>query len=559
MEMSKIIEQAEQNIRTALEDYARHTSATAVLDDVSDDFVKRLARDSSTAKQGLRELFSQSPVWDSKLDALVINGTRTHDPDPDRIEQLACTILYDQMHGVDTSRRDLVVYAIRFFSRPNADADLRAQYVSAIKQLAPRAYAPSRKPSRIFKALCEALGVADERAGSSFQRLYALFADELSAKRIGFKLFVSINPAHFISMSNPKRDERGQMLTSCHSFNSTEYSYNVGCTGYARDNTSFIVFTVSDPADAESLNNRKTSRQIFAYRPGSGLLLQSRMYNTSGGVYGAVAESKLYRDLVQREISALEDAPNLWKTTASTGDRSHLVVPGCGFGGYCDWTYDNFDGHISTRIDYSADSAPLKVGTWGLCVMCGCETNHGVYCEDCDPEAENREICECCGEVADELYTVHDSDGEEILVCETCRDEHYAYCDMCGEYYPCANVDYIDGHNVCGSCLDEYCAECAECGEYHLLSKMRSAQKNGEEVYVCGDCMEDYYYCAHCDELHHIDDLRTLYRADGDTELVCGDCEDYYTKCPHCDELIEISSDGTCPHCGAIVEEEENV
>ena len=42
-------------------------------------------------------------------------------------------------------------------------------------------------------------------------------------------------------------------------------------------------FTVADPADKETLNNRKTTRQVFAYKPGNGLLLQSRMYNTSGG------------------------------------------------------------------------------------------------------------------------------------------------------------------------------------------------------------------------------------------------------------------------------------
>lgn len=557
MEMNEIIKQAEQNIRTALKDYARHTSATSVLNDVSDEFVKRLARDSSVAKQSLRELFSQSPVWDSKLDALVINGTRTHDPDPERIEHLACTILYDQMHDVDSVQRDRVVEAIRFFSRPDAEAYLRERYINAINQLAPKAYTPTRKPSRIFKALCVALGVADESAGSSFQRLYAMFADELSAKKIGFKLFVSINPAHFISMSNPKRDERGQMLTSCHSFNSTEYSYNIGCTGYARDEVSFIVFTVSDPSDAETLNNRKTSRQIFAYRPGSGLLLQSRMYNTSGGVYGAASESKLYRDLVQREISALEDAPNLWKTTPSVGDRSHLVVAGFGFGGYCDWTYENFDGHISTRIDYDAGSAPLEIGTWGLCVMCGGETNHGVYCEDCDPEAEGKEVCECCGATVDELFSVHDSDGDLINVCEDCRDEHYTYCDICDEYYPNGDVEYVDGRNICSSCLDEYCEECAECGEYHLRSNMRPARKNGDEVYVCEDCLDDYYYCTRCGELCHIDDLRTFYKADGDTEMVCDECEDRYDECPHCGELIEILPDGTCPNCGAIVEEKE--
>ena len=81
MDIEKVIAQSEENIRQALRDYAAHTSQTDVLDDVSDKFIQRLAKDNAYAKMELRELFSQSPVYDAKLDALVINGTRTHDPD----------------------------------------------------------------------------------------------------------------------------------------------------------------------------------------------------------------------------------------------------------------------------------------------------------------------------------------------------------------------------------------------------------------------------------------------------------------------------------------------
>lgn len=89
MEMQEVISRAERNIRQALRDYGAHTSKTDVLEDVTDEFIYRLAADSSYAKQGLRKLFSKSPVWNEELDALVINGTRTHDPDYDRIHRLA--------------------------------------------------------------------------------------------------------------------------------------------------------------------------------------------------------------------------------------------------------------------------------------------------------------------------------------------------------------------------------------------------------------------------------------------------------------------------------------
>ena len=341
MDMSELIERTKQNIWQAISDYGKHTDQTSVMDDCTANFVNQLASDSCYAKQELRELFSKSPVWDANLDALVINGTRTHDPDPDRIYSLGTDILSEAIYRTDN--RNLIYGAIRFFYDPNYEE----LGIAAIKQLAPKAYAPNKKKSRVFKALCQALGVADETAGSDFQRLYAQFADELTSKKIGFKLYVSINPAHFITMSNPKGDHRGTTLTSCHSFNSTEYEYNNGCTGYARDKVSFIAFTVADPADKETLNNRKTTRQVFAYKPGNGLLLQSRMYNTSGGVYGASEDSKLYRDLIQREISMLENVPNLWKTYPTVGEKSFCVERGDGFGGYLDWEYENFDGKVS--------------------------------------------------------------------------------------------------------------------------------------------------------------------------------------------------------------------
>lgn len=555
MEMQEVISRAERNIRQALRDYGAHTSQTDVLDDVTDEFIYRLAADSSYAKQGLRKLFSKSPVWNEELDALVINGTRTHDPDYDRIHRLAMQILEKPFKSLDYDYND-ILKAICFFSNPDASERDRESYIEAIRKLAPKAYTPTKKPSRVFKSLCVALGVADETAGSEFQRLYAQFADELSAKQIGFKLFVSVNPAHFITMSNPKRDSRGATLTSCHSFNSTEYDYNNGCTGYARDETSFIVFTVADPTDPETLNNRKTTRQVFAYRPGSGLLLQSRMYNTAGGVYGAAADSKLYRDLVQREISALEDVPNLWKTYSSIGDKADLVVAGDGFGGYQDWTYENFDGHISIRADCDEETVdPLDVGTYGLCIVCGEETSAGVYCEDCGEGNE----CDECGGHYRELYDVRNSRGEWIQVCERCRDEYYTYCDECEEYWPNDCTTEVDGRYYCDDCLDECCERCDECDEWHRSDSMYDAYREGREVRVCSDCRDEHYYgCDCCGDLHHYDDMHRVYRANGYEDFVCNDCADNYDCCQHCDELIEIKDDGTCPSCGAVIEEQED-
>lgn len=564
MDIEKVIAQSEENIRQAIRDYAAHTSQTDVLDDVSDKFIHRLAKDNAYAKRELRELFSQSPVYDAKLDALVINGTRTHDPDPSRIVSLVQIILADACGRTFDGHYfigDFIWDIAEFFAYPESES-ARNDGLAVLQVFAPKAYKAGRKPSRVFKQLCQALGVADETAGSEFQRLYAQFADELTTRKIGFKLFVSLNPAHFITMSNPKKDERGNTLTSCHSFNSTEYSYNNGCTGYARDKWSFIVFTVADPSDAETLNNRKTTRQIFAYKPGNGVLLQSRLYNTSGGTTGAQEDSKLYRDLVQREISALEDAANLWRTFRCVDEDDQVeydyVRTGRGFGGYVDWIYRDFHAHISVRTDHEEDFRPLEIGTYGICVCCAEENSDGVYCSDC----ENGESWSCdeCGDSYrsdSDLYTVRNSRGEEILVCEDCRDRYYRQCEECGEWFP--NDDMIrtaSGDYVCRDCLNEYYSECDKCGEYEKDEDMCYViNGHGEEVKVCVDCRNRFYTkCDKCGEYHFDDDMTEAFDGDGCPLQVCPSClNEHFEACRECGEFCETSAmeDGLCPDCAA--------
>lgn len=515
-------EQAIKNTRKWLEDYSRHTSQHDVLDDVDDSFIVRVAEDSVNAKEPLRNVFRKSPAWNEELDAIVINGTRTHNPDPETIQRLYWNIL-DPLWDAHPEKRMALQGALYLFDTKNPSEDTLRLAVNSIAKLAPKAYAPNKKLSRVFRDMCRELGVADETAGSQFQRLYAQFADELSAKQIDFKLIVSLNVAHFLSMSNPKGDERGSTLTSCHSFNSTEYTYNCGCSGYARDSVSFIVFTVDDFNNAESLNNRKTTRQIFAYRPGSGLLLQSRMYNTSGGTRGACEDCKLYRDLVQREISFCEDKPNLWETHHSyDAEYSSYVRPGYGFGGYCDWQYNDFDCHISFRADCDRENVePLRVGTYGLCVACGEEISEGMYCDDCNGGSYT---CDACGCRCPDTFPVYTPRGREIYVCERCRDEDYTWCERCDNYYANECMTEVDGNYLCDDCRNEVAERCEVCGEWHYRDDMHYAEApDGNGVWACDDCIDRYEHCPHCRE--------------------------YYT---------ELDSDGCCPACGALVEEHEN-
>ena len=482
----------EQQIRTALDDYWKHVDVDMDSDgvereDVSDAFIERLARDSVRAKRDLRALFRKSPAWNEELDALVINGNRTHDADADLVYELVREILRPAREHLDLQSRVTLNGAALWFPNMVKGRD-NAYCRECIEALAPGAYAPGKKPSRVLKALCVALGVADETAGSEFQKKFARVADEMNGKKIDFKLFVSLNPAHFLTMSNPKYDVRGRILTSCHSFNSTEYEYNNGCSGYARDKVSFIAFTVDDPGNAEELNNRKTSRQVFAYRPGNGVLLQSRMYKKCGGVYDRDPDSDLYRDLIQREICALEDCPNLWKTYSSTGDMRGYVDTGCGFGGYADWKYDDFDGRICIRQDGKNPKKTMEVGTYGLCIDCGDETDEGLRCEECRHPGEDR--CAECGDWVDEdeMWEVHDSNGYLIWVCEDCRDASYTQCAECGEWVHDDDVYWFGDTPLCRNCYDECVSCCETCGEEYWANDLQEVEIDGVGRFVCPEC-----------------------------------------------------------------------
>lgn len=547
-----LISLTEQNIRQAIADYGKHTDSTEVLDDVSDDFIRKLAHDSVVAKTDLRNLFQSSPAWDENLQALVINGTRTHNSDFNIISDLAQDIFRPHIYQFSEEVKSRLFDAIKYFTIPNGD---RAVYIAAINAIAPKAYSPNKKPSRIFKAICDSLGVTDNTAGSNFQKLFAKFADELSSRKIDFKLFISINPAHFLTMSNPKNDERGTMLTSCHSLNSTDYSYNCGCTGYARDNVTFIAFTVADPSDAETLNNRKISRQLFMYQPNNGLLLQSRLYNTYGGTCGVQEDSKLYRDLIQREISALEGVPNLWKTYPYVDNKLGCSIhSGEGFGGYTDWTYSNFNAKISIRCDHEHDFKTFTVGTYGLCVVCGKETSQGVYCESCN-DAYESEFCDECEENCSSLTGVYNSNGDYIHVCGNCLSEWYRRCDDCDEYHHIDNITFIDDCTaVCQDCLENNYFHCSCCDDYYPNHQRYIAVDcDGCEMEICNICREENYVeCEDCGRYVHFDDSYTAYNSEGKKLTICPACRDSdYSYCTDCEKLFHEPAlvDGLCADC----------
>ena len=540
-QLKKRIELTEHQCRQAMEDYSRyvindHDYYEKMDSCISDRFYKRLAKDSVIAKSGLRDFFEQSENYDPILDAIVLKADKDKEPNILRIHQLVLEIL-DSAIKNNTISKSLAAEIAAFceFTNNSLKQANPYGYNENIKRIIENfpdlyrnnRYDENRRRSRVFKSICDRLKVTDNSKGSEFQIKFAELADEMNAKTIPFRLYLSINACHFLTMSNPKGDRRGNMLTSCHSFNSTEYDYNNGCIGYARDSVTMIAFTVDDNNfSEEALNNRKTSRQLYMYMPHNFTLLQSRLYNTHGGTSGEQETTKLYRHMIEREISKLEGLPNLWalKKATSQDSRKYYFTNG-NFGGYPDWEYTEFDPRLA--IHKNADRTKLKkmqIGAAGLCINCGCENSDGLYCNSCNDE-ESEFYCDCCGEYRTGQRFFAYENGSEITICEECKDEYYHACDDCGRLVHWDMIcDTVYDTQICDGCALTHYTECRECGD---VVKNEDAvtvyDKDGNEIRICRQCLKDFYQkCDSCGKYYKPDMLHKVF--DTEEKHVCDTC-----------------------------------
>lgn len=505
------VEQLQRQIKEALTAYTSHAEDGNDLEAIatpSDYFLKRLAKDATENKSSLRSMMRKSPAWDEALDAWVINGNRTHEPDFEAIDEwldeLFRPVLYDGKGTIGSDDWWAFITCLRN-DFDNDDSNYKKEIIKILNDIDKGIYAKGKRKARIVRSMLIHYGLWDESAHSECQRLFALIADELVAKRINYKLYVSINPAHMITMSNPKFDDRGPMLVSCHSLNS-KYSYKSGCVGYARDNISFIAFTVKDDEDMDNLYTRKTSRQMFFYKPESGILLQSRMYKavgSKGGEYGGINGydelSTEYRHLIQKEIAFCEGVPNLWEKPRdynySTSDLDIRFLTAHGFGGYEDWECLEYCPILSIRKDWNGDFERFTIGNYGLCFGCGVEIKEGILC----PECNDITLCDDCDSYfhSSELTLVHDTTGYSRDVCNECRDEYYRFCKECNEWHCIGNVTQVENCDeyVCHECLERYYSKCGDCGNYYRDGELTNAiDKNGHSIDICENCRDNNYH-----------------------------------------------------------------
>ena len=571
-------------IREAIDEYLSHTSDPDGMERISDEFIHNLASESVYGdKAELRDMLRRHPQWDEELDAVVVTAKVDVAPNMRVVGDSLNEIIIPAMRAADYEQSRLIVSAAKWFYAADDDAG-KALYLKALESVAPHAYHAGCKVSKILRKFLQAIGAWDDTAQSNCQRLYAKIADEF-APAPDFTLYISVNPAHFLTSSNPHSDKRGEMMVSCHSLNSG-CGYRAGTSGYARDGVSLIVFSAKK-GERDSLNTRKTLRQLFFYKPDNGILVQSRLYKTNarnndpyGGTSGEQPESKVIRATVEGVIAQCEGAVNLWKSQPYCDNNIHFQMDiADGFAGYPDWIYSSYAARIAVRKDKTDDWETFTVGAPSLCWECG-EENHSedVFCEDC---VHSSYCDECENECSDDSLTRVYRNGQEYFVCEACLSSYYAYCEDCDEYHYIDEITYIESLDkyVCDDCLNQSYTRCEVCGEYFYdEDTQRAVDEHGDAIYICENCRDngDFVECAECGDICHVDYMHTAYR-DGEEVEVCDACASgQYEECDdcgllvYCDEMLDAKDEVgnsiricescrnngdyiTCPECGEVV------
>ena len=167
------------------------------------------------------------------------------------------------------------------------------------------------------------------------------------------------------------------------------------------------------------------------------------------------------------------------------------------------------------------------------------EDTHHIYCHDC--EGDYYYECDSCGEYFDDEYYEAENDSS-MHICHHCFEwtsdepDGWYRCNECGDvFYDCgtwAHDRYGDEVVVCESCQEDYYRYCEDCEEYHHRDDMRYVNSRGG--YVCDECIEDHYVqCRECDEYFH-EDSDEIWYDERDGYYYCDNCRDNRGCVNHC-------------------------
>lgn len=366
------------------------------------------------------------------------------------------------------------------------------------------------KTSRFVRSACEKRGIDVE--SPEFQALFQPYADEIAVVKHdveNFRLFVSVNPADYLTMSY------GDTWASCHILNpdvartrdGNSYSgcYKAGCLSYMNDECTLVCYTAGSEFDP---CERKKTRQLFHINTDERCVLQGRLYPYGGRHYLHDA----YRNIILDVFAGLWDVKSGWNTEMSTDHDGFCTA--CGALHYQDYDNITYSGGI-TGVNTSYPkcinglSTDATIGAEAYCLDCGdeLEDSEQVECSGCLRETFR---CDDCGEVLDPDYVVWIDDTPYCVDC-------VGTCCVCGEAYALRELTEIRGGLACSHCFRYHSATCDRCGDHVRNDEIGEVR----DVCVCEECFEAYYSeCDECGSCFLTEDMEV--GADGD--VLCAEC-----------------------------------
>ncbi len=346
----------------------------------------------------------------------------------------------------------------------------------------------------------------------------ARLVEELTTLRATKKqtyLCVSRNPVDFLMAST------NQSFSSCINLESDfEGAYYLGLPSMVLDTNRYMVFLTTGKIKKHTVKGRVFKH--FGYSQRSWILLGRDKTGKLSAELPRIFPEEENKFLPAACRSAVgvgivdQIIGESWKPARFAFDPDEVAAI------YFDSGYvDDYPFGISyDRNDDVRKGTPMGINwTRGFSAWSG-EPANGEKCEDCGAYFSRDTMTDVC--------------NARLLVCQSCLDDDYFYCDSCDTWERVGSATRVGDNYYCEYCLDRYFFQCEECGDYFRDGRGIDVTNEHGNILCCPSCADNIAIeCNECGDLYHVDLMTEI-----DDDYYCPDCiKANFTECVQCNKL----------------------
>ena len=300
------------------------------------------------------------------------------------------------------------------------------------------------KFSKAIKFFFTSTGLKNE-----LQNYYSTFSQKMHSKKKG-SIKLSICPYDYLSISD---NDRG--WDSCHSTYNGDY--RVGNLNYMADEVTLVAYYITEDDNYDRTNdafdgiidwNSKVWRMLvhIGQKDDKIFILYNKQYPYYSSQFLREVDNMVSELFKDKDFTSLERYDKEKESACYQNLRT------------CQY---NDSKRPETFYRFSPSCYSLKdferfmtIGEPILCLQCGksfaIETREGT-CDSCTAPDGYCGICLVDYDFEDLYYL----ELEDIYVCPDCLEEHYVYCEGCGEYIRKEKAVYKNDKTYCENCFEE--------------------------------------------------------------------------------------------------------